>query len=165
MRINRPISGFLDIMYSYGMFPLITKPSRVTKDTATLIDHIFTNNFETDSISDHFAVFHITGNGGKNSLCDSESTFGRNMCHANIVRGRNVNYWLAEILSMSDAQVAYSSFHKVISQKYNKCFPIRKINKRCFNNKRRLTPTWKESIKTRNKLYINRCKGIDDNKK
>ena len=46
---HSPTSEFLDIMYSYSMFPLITKPTRVTKDTATLIDHIFTNNFETDS--------------------------------------------------------------------------------------------------------------------
>ena len=70
-----------------------------------------------------------------------------------------------ELLSMSDAQVAYSSFHKIISEKYNKCFPIRKINKRYFNNKHWLTPALKESIKTKNKLYINRYKGIDHNKK
>ena len=174
---HSPTSGFLDIMYSYSMFPLITKPTRVTKDTATLIDHIFTNNFETDSkhvqgilctsISDHFAVFHITGNVSKNSLCDSEPSFGRNICHANVVKFRDamsVIDW-REILSMSDAQVAYSSFHKIISEKYNKCFPIRKINKRYFNNKPWLTPALKESIKTKNKLYINRHKGIDHNKK
>ena len=164
-------------MYSYSMFPLITKPTRVTKDTATLIDHIFTNNFETDSkhvqgilctsISDHFAVFHITGNVSKSSLCDSEPSFGRNMCLANVVKFRDamsVIDW-REILSMSDAQVAYSSFHKIISEKDNKCFPIRKINKRYFNNKPWLTPALKESIKTKNKLYINRHKRIDHNEK
>ena len=78
------------------MFPLMTKPNKVTRDTAKLIDYIFTNNFETDSkhiqgilctsVSDHFAVFHITGNGSKSSLCDPESSFGRNMCRANIVK-------------------------------------------------------------------------------
>ena len=36
---HSPTSEFLDIMYSYSMFPLITKPTRVTKNTATLIDH------------------------------------------------------------------------------------------------------------------------------
>ena len=75
---HSPTSDFLDIMYSYSMFQLITKPTRVTKDTATFIDHMFTNNFETDSkhvqgilctsISDHFAVFHITGNVSKGSF-------------------------------------------------------------------------------------------------
>ena len=106
-------------MYSYSMFPLITKPTRVTKDTATLIDDIFTNNFETDSkhvqgilctsISDHFAVFRITGNVSKSSLCDPEPSFGLNMCHANKVMftdAMSVIDW-REILTIRNAQVAY----------------------------------------------------------
>ena len=174
---HSPTSGFLDTMYSYSMFPLITKPTRVTKDTATLIDHIFTNNFDVDSkhvqgilctsISDHYAVFHITGNASKSSLSDTEPSLRRNMCHANIVKFRDAMSavdW-REILSMSDAQVAYSSFHKLISDKYNKCFPIRKINKKYFNNKPWLTTALKESIKTKNKLYIDRYKGTNCNEK
>ena len=121
---HSPTSEFLDIMYSYSMFPLITKPTRVTKDTATLIDHIFTKKFVSDtkhvqgilctSISDHYAVFHITGNGSKSSLCDSEPSLGCNMCHTNIVKFREAMSTIdwREILSMSDAQVAYSSFIK-----------------------------------------------------
>ena len=114
------------------------------------------------SISDHYAVFHITRNGSKISLCDSEPSFGRNMCHANIVKFRDAMSTIdwREILSMNDAQVAYSSFHRIISEKYNNCFPIRKINKRYSNNKPGLTAALKESIKTRNKLYVNRYKGI-----
>ena len=46
---HSPTSEFLDIMYSYSMFPLITKSTRVTKDTATLIYHIFTNNFKSNT--------------------------------------------------------------------------------------------------------------------
>ena len=159
------------------MFPLITKPTKVTKDNAKLIDYIFPNNFETDSkhvqgilctsISDHFAVFHITGNGSKSSLCDPESSFGRNMRRANIVKFVDamsaIDWW--EILNIIDAQVAYSSFQKIISEKYNKCFPIREINKRYFNNKPWLTPAFKQSIKTKNKLYIKKFKGIDHDKK
>ena len=60
---------FVDMMSSNGFLPLITRPSRVTATSATLIDNIFTNNigdinnsvqglFITD-ISDHFPVFHI----------------------------------------------------------------------------------------------------------
>ena len=32
-------SDFIDIIYSYNVFPLISKPTRVTKTSATLIDH------------------------------------------------------------------------------------------------------------------------------
>ena len=53
------------------MFPLIVKPTRLTEKSATLIDHIWTNNFDVHSqhkqgvlltsMSDHYGIFHITG--------------------------------------------------------------------------------------------------------
>lgn len=62
-------SEFENLLYSHGLFPLITKPTRVPVNSATLIDNIFTNNFvDTDQhyqgifyndISDHFPVFHV----------------------------------------------------------------------------------------------------------
>ena len=38
---HKPTSTALDILYSHSVFPLITKPTRVTENTATLIDHNF----------------------------------------------------------------------------------------------------------------------------
>ena len=62
------------------------------------------------------------------------------------------------VTDKSDAQASYSEFHRVISQKYNKCFPYRKINKPYYNNKPWLTNAMTESIKIKNKLYIIRNK-------
>ena len=42
---HRLTSSFLDMLYSNNVFPLITKPTSVTQTTATLIDHVLTNNF------------------------------------------------------------------------------------------------------------------------
>ena len=50
-----------------NLFPLITKPSRITRSTATLIDNIFTNNIEGNiergllvkDISDQLPVFAL----------------------------------------------------------------------------------------------------------
>ena len=60
---------FLNNMYSNSLIPLIYKPTRETKTTATLIDNIFTNDFNVNGlllqvllitdISDHHAIFHI----------------------------------------------------------------------------------------------------------
>ena len=36
-------SNFIDQLYSYGLHPLIIKPTRITKESATIIDNIFTN--------------------------------------------------------------------------------------------------------------------------
>ena len=37
---HRLTSSFVDILYSNNVFPLITKPTRETQTTATLIDHV-----------------------------------------------------------------------------------------------------------------------------
>ena len=96
---HRQTSNYLDIMYSHSLFPLITKPTRVTGNSATLIDHIFTNNFGTNvthtqgilctTICYHYAVFHIAGNmhGGRNSSAGENDTpvMKRNICQRNII--------------------------------------------------------------------------------
>ena len=46
---HRPTSTFLDVLYTYNVFPVISKPTRVTKNTAILIDHILTNNFDVST--------------------------------------------------------------------------------------------------------------------
>ena len=55
---------YVDMIYSLDLLPLITKPTRITNRTATLIDHIYTNNVNrltsgivTLDISDHLPVF------------------------------------------------------------------------------------------------------------
>lgn len=40
---HKKTTDFLNMVYSKGLFPVITKPSRMTIDTATLIDNIYTN--------------------------------------------------------------------------------------------------------------------------
>ena len=37
-------NDYLNNLFSHGFLPLITKPTRVTPVTASLIDHIYTNN-------------------------------------------------------------------------------------------------------------------------
>ena len=62
-------SSFVDLLYSHHLFPLISRPTRITPTSASLVDYIFTNNisnFESSingilvsDISDHFPIFHI----------------------------------------------------------------------------------------------------------
>ena len=64
-----PTQEFADLMYSYSLFPCITKPTRVTSKTASLIDNIFCNDIVDNQdvftgilytdISDHFPIFYI----------------------------------------------------------------------------------------------------------
>ena len=66
---SHEITGkFFDSMLSFMLTPLISKPTRITANSATLIDNIFTNDSThylkcgllfTD-IYDHFPVFAIS---------------------------------------------------------------------------------------------------------
>ena len=57
---------YLDMLHSNNISSIITKPTRITHYTATLIDHIYTNNTKqmisgiaTIDISDHLQTFCI----------------------------------------------------------------------------------------------------------
>ena len=39
----KPTQEFTDMMFAFGFYPLITKPTRISLNSATLIDNIFTN--------------------------------------------------------------------------------------------------------------------------
>ena len=60
---------FIDLLSTYSFLPLITRPTRVTASTATLIDNIFPNDVDNivhsdqgilvTDVTDHYPVFHI----------------------------------------------------------------------------------------------------------
>ena len=65
---NKKVHDFLNIIYRNGMIATINKPTRVTRTTATAIEHVLTNsfidrNFKTaiskSDISDHFPICFI----------------------------------------------------------------------------------------------------------
>ena len=65
--LNYNSNSFINIMFSSSFYSTISKPTRITKSTATLIDNIFSNTLEekfktglllTD-LSDHLPVFQL----------------------------------------------------------------------------------------------------------
>ena len=62
---NKKMQNVLNIIHQNGMLPTINKPTRVTRKSATAIDHIITKNYIESSfktaiiksdISDHFPI-------------------------------------------------------------------------------------------------------------
>ena len=62
------VQNFVNLMFPHGLIPTVNKPTCVTRNTATVIDHIIINSvinteFKTGitkiDISDHFPVFFI----------------------------------------------------------------------------------------------------------
>ena len=40
---NQRVQSFVTLIFRFGMIPMANKPARVTRHTATAIDHVFTN--------------------------------------------------------------------------------------------------------------------------
>ena len=65
---SKMVQNFVDLMFRHDLIPTVNKPTRVTRNTITTIDHIITNSvinaeFKTGiiktNISDHFRIFFI----------------------------------------------------------------------------------------------------------
>ena len=80
-----------DALYPYNVFPVITKPTGVTEISATLIDHIHTNNFDINashiqgilcsSVSDHYAIFRVARNASADDNLTENLIIRRDMSH------------------------------------------------------------------------------------
>ena len=85
---DKQTSEYLDMLLSLGFMPIITKPTRITDHTATLIDHIYTNTPEKliksglclADISDHLPVFCTMAN---TLPTNNEPRFFRDFRHFN----------------------------------------------------------------------------------
>ena len=44
--VHNNTAEFTDMMYAKSFIPLVTRPTRITQSSATLIDNIFTNDLE-----------------------------------------------------------------------------------------------------------------------
>ena len=77
---------FLNMLLSCDVLPLITKPTRESDSSATIIDHILTNDYqhsiipgivETNEISDHYPILCQVNLAPTRKKADSTVTFYR----------------------------------------------------------------------------------------
>ena len=160
---HTPTGSFLDLMYSNMLFPLITRPTRVTANSATLIDNIFTNNtcgtgsliqgvFVTD-ITDHYPIFHtdqeltceIIDDVIVKIIYNSKNMreFSETLSHTD---------W-SEMYTASGTQEAFDLFHNKLMELHNKHFPKVRIKKGYSNRKPWLSEALRDCIKRKNKMY------------
>ena len=157
---------FLNLILSSGLYPLIDKPTRVTRDSATLIDNIMTNVLDNkinygifvNDISDHFPIFSVTYFPSfKNSSDNEESYTFREINSINIENFCNalqISNW-SSVYSQSDADKAYELFLHLFCEKYNEYFPkvVKSFTRRKGIRKPWVTPNLLKLIKKKNKLF------------
>ena len=159
---NPVVSQFTNILYSYSCLPLIVKPTRVTDNSATLIDNIWTteaeyntrNNILYTDISDHFPII-------SSFSCDNNPISRKEIVKKRFFSNKNIDKFLKEIseISWNDlyvlncANTAYNSFESMFLKSFESSFPLRNIR---TNKKDELCPYittgLKNSIKERKRL-------------
>ena len=77
-KTNIKVKNYLNLLFQKNFIPVINKPTRVSRNNATIIDHINTNHFLNNymhsgiisaDISDHFPMFLIS----KDLMLDSSN--------------------------------------------------------------------------------------------
>ena len=125
----------LENSFSNGFLELISLPTRITHNTATLIDHVYTNsirdNFDTSiiisDISDHFPILTILPEKKK---CSKPAFIEiRKFSDENLQSFKEDFFQLdwTSLYEENDAQAAYDFFHEKFDQLFNRHFPIKKV--------------------------------------
>ena len=153
---------FLDLIYSSSCIPLISKPTRVTDSSATLIDNIFTNilpppksGILVTDISDHFPVFThfpLSKNCPKPDYIPTREYTDENI--GNLKQELYSLDW-ASIFNEHDTNIAFLNFMDILNTNLDKHIPWKQKTK-----SRKVTPKspWItvslcKSINHKNKLY------------
>ena len=162
---SQMVQNFVNLMFRRSLISTINKTTRVTKNTATAIDHIITNSvinaeFKTGiiktDISNHLPIFFIFKCVVDSTEAREEFIYKRNYssystetCKQKL---REVNW--DETKKSSNANEFYAKFSKIFTSLYEECFPKFKIK---LNQSKNLRP-WitkgiKESSKRQKKFY------------
>ena len=148
-------NNFFNQLSSSGYMPLITKPTRITKSTGTLIDNIFTNNANKtghlsgillNDISDHLPVFTITEHETKKcpEISNSGSYTTRKISKKSldVFAHKIKSFDWQSTLSRNNPPESYESFFKEFFEIYDYYFPLKKYKSK--------------NIKRDNNLWISR---------
>lgn len=106
---------FINTLFSHMLYPLNSKPTRITSHSTTLVDKIFTNNISarvTMVTTDHLPIFTLSYTKAYSSSNKSKKRVGiRNFSSQNIYSFNNL---LCEFdwnsLNHADANATYNGF-------------------------------------------------------
>ena len=165
---NKFSSQFIEILYCCGLYPAITRPTRVTDISATLIDNIFTNNISENQfsgiictdISDHLPVCYVNEQKGiskPKKLYKMLRKFDEKRIEDVCTQLKNAS--LEELLNEYDTNVAYDKLWNKFLNVYNTCYPPKRvfINSR-LHNKPWMTKGLSSACKKR---IICICRGLN----
>ena len=161
---HKKTDEFIDTMLTMSLLPTITKPSRVTSYSATLIDNIYTNCMDSsvvsglllNDISDHLPVFVVYecdhGNAKDNNIIEYKRV--RTVESLNAFRTDLLAQAWEEVYNECDVDRAYDVFLERFQTLYDQYCPLQQCNRK----QRRIETPWitkglQNASKKKNSLY------------
>lgn len=131
---NKTAEYVQDII-SHGLKPTITKPTRVTEHSATLIDHIYTNLVNSNihsgiiytDISDHLGTFSVIKNEGipQPNRCRLIRIFSDEAIYRFNSLLQHLDF--SDVYTCNIASEAYNLFLHRYLEIYDTCFPLKTV--------------------------------------
>ena len=150
---HKPTNDFENLMSSNGLYPLISKPTRITSSSATLtyIDNIFTSNREYNmvcgilytDISDHLPLYQMTNLKLTTYPPPPQVELTRiiNPFHINSFRSKLADVDWSFLDSSDSPNDCYNIIQNHLQTLYKECFPlipvhsgVRRDSKPCFSS-------------------------------
>ena len=171
LKLNERIvfKEYLTNMLSYGFLPTITLPTRISENSATLIDNIFINFHNSQinyisgtlilDISDHFPSFFsckLTLEINKTKKYIYRRTYDKDAFNKLCTELESIDiYNLLDHNSHADPNGNYGIFENTLNSLYNKYLPVKKQKYHKYRHKNSfwITTGLMKSIKYRDKLY------------
>lgn len=161
---HRMTDEVINTLFSLGLYPQITKPSRITTYRATLIDNIFSNEINNkivgglmlNDISDHLPVFTVYSNDFTNNNHQKIEYFKRVKTEETLdaLKTELLKQDWSTIYEEKDTNKAYDEFLKIFKRLYNENCPNKIYNK---NNKHKenqwMHKGLENACKKKNTLY------------
>ena len=159
--------NYFNCMSQHGLIPVISRPTRITDHSMTLIDHIFTNSLSNflksgilkDPFADHLGVFIKISLNNSIPILNNGTYFFTDFSDANTTKFENLIYdanWQT-VTDTVNANDKYNTFLEIYEKCYNTAFPTK--NKRVKNPRATGKPwmmEWlKEACDRKNKLHCN----------
>lgn len=175
VNIHKQTTNFYNCLLAHHFLPIITRPTRITDHSATLIDHIFTtawprvaaSSIITSDISDHLPTFvHLN--------CETKLPTKSATDNFRIISNEGISTFQEALSTIDwspitqacinyDPNKAYDDFMTIYKELYDRVFPISVSRGRKVTLKNPwMSQGLLKSCKTKNSLYLKYIKNPNE---
>ena len=156
--------NFVNNVLSHSFIPVITRPTRLTFTSATVIDHIYTNDVTSKAksgiiitdVADHFGTFYMKTKKCTENQAKYKTIRQYNENNMNVFKNLIKQHDFTEIFTLDDTNLAYNTFIQNLQNAHDQAFPKKTIRMRKKYIKREpwMTTGLLTSSINKNKLHM-----------